>query len=146
MEPGHDLVYRKLAKLAECLVELESFRGITLEDYVADLRTKRAAERVLQIIVDTATSINAIIIASQGHPPPADYYGTFMKACDLRLIPRALADRLAASTGLRNRLVHEYDKVDDAIVHASIGRALEDYGEFVRSIAEFLDRKPGNDG
>ncbi|MBI2864002.1 MAG: hypothetical protein HYX94_05520 [Chloroflexi bacterium] len=51
-----------------------------------------------------------------------------------------LALRLAPSAGLRNRLVHEYDVLGDAIIHASLGEALDLYPQYVEAILSFLAR------
>jgi uncharacterized protein YutE (UPF0331/DUF86 family) len=53
-------------------------------------------------------------------------------------VPFALA--LAKSTGLRNRLVHQYEAIDSTIVHSAIAEALAQYTEYCRHITIFLDR------
>lgn len=40
---------------------------------------------------------------------------------------------------LRNRLVHVYQKVDDQIVHASLGDGLEDLGSFSQATARLVE-------
>ncbi|MGI8659819.1 MAG: DUF86 domain-containing protein [Thermoleophilaceae bacterium] len=52
-----------------------------------------------------------------------------------RLLDAGLAERMRALAGLRNRLVHVYDAVDDAIVHASLPEGLADLDEFSRAVA-----------
>jgi uncharacterized protein YutE (UPF0331/DUF86 family) len=49
------------------------------------------------------------------------------------------AERIAASAGLRNILVHDYNDLDRRIVHASIRSCLEDYREYVEKVDRFLD-------
>lgn len=39
------------------------------------------------------------------------------------VLATTLAERLAPAVGLRNRLVHQYDAVNDAIVLAAVGQA-----------------------
>jgi uncharacterized protein YutE (UPF0331/DUF86 family) len=46
---------------------------------------------------------------------------------DLGILSAELAQRLAPSAGLRNRLVHEYETLDDDRVLAAIDALLEQY-------------------
>ena len=61
---------------------------------------------------------------------PDTYYETFLQLGTLRVLPEDLAQGLAPSAGLRNRLVHEYDDVDDAIVYASVNEATKLYTDY----------------
>lgn len=53
-------------------------------------------------------------------------YGTNLDA--------ALAGRLRGLSGLRNRLVHVYDEIDDGRVHAAIGTGLPDLDAFAAAV------------
>ena len=57
--------------------------------------------------------MNAHLIAETGAPIPDDYYSGFVAMGDLGILSAELAQRLAPSAGLRNRLVHEYETLDD---------------------------------
>lgn len=46
---------------------------------------------------------------------------------EIKAIPMDLAERLAPSAGLRNRLVHEYDRLDHSMVLAAVAMAEEQY-------------------
>ncbi|MBA2316736.1 MAG: DUF86 domain-containing protein [Euzebyales bacterium] len=41
-------------------------------------------------------------------------------------------------TGLRNRLVHLYDDIDDRLVHEALGEGLGDLEDFATAIARLL--------
>ena len=60
----------------------------------------------------------------------------------LGAIDAALAADLAPAAGLRNRLVHEYDEIDDAIVHRSIPKAIDLLPRFVAQIDSYLSARP----
>ena len=62
----------------------------------------------------------------------------FVKLGDLGVLPRELALALAPSAGLRNRLVHEYESLDDAKVLASIGALLAQYPSYVQAVESYL--------
>jgi uncharacterized protein YutE (UPF0331/DUF86 family) len=56
------------------------------------------------------------------------------------VLPAAFALDIASSTGLRNRLVHQYEAIDHAIVHRAIVEASAQYTEYCHHITAFLDR------
>lgn len=45
---------------------------------------------------------------------------------------------IAPSAGLRNRLIHEYEKIDDSIVYKSIDKAILQYSEYMIKIKDFI--------
>jgi uncharacterized protein YutE (UPF0331/DUF86 family) len=45
------------------------------------------------------------------------------------------AASIAPSTGLRNRLVHEYEEINDEIVFNSIGKVLDMYKNYLKLIS-----------
>jgi uncharacterized protein YutE (UPF0331/DUF86 family) len=50
------------------------------------------------------------------------------------------ARRLAASAGLRNRIVHEYDELDQEKIFAALATALEHVPVYVRDVEQHLTR------
>jgi len=50
------------------------------------------------------------------------------------VIPAELAKRLAPAAGLRNRLVHEYDEIDDQIVLKAVSEARRTLRDYVAAI------------
>ena len=62
------------------------------------------------------------------------------EAAQAGVLSVAFALSLAQSTGLRNRLVHQYEAIDHTIVHSAIGEAITQYTEYCRHITTFLDR------
>ncbi len=137
-----EVVRRKLAHLDRYLEELEAQRGITLDRYLADAGPRRAVERLIQLIVETAVDINVHVATELEGRPPADYRRSFSAAARVGLLPADLADELAPSAGLRNALVHDYADIDDARVHAAIPLVLDGYGRYARAVQAWLDRQP----
>jgi uncharacterized protein YutE (UPF0331/DUF86 family) len=72
--------------------------------------------------------------------PPHDDYDSFIKTAQAGVLSVSFAVSLAKSTGLRNRLVHQYEAIDHTIVHSAIAEALAQYTEYCRHITTFLDR------
>ncbi|MDK2805503.1 MAG: hypothetical protein PWQ94_667 [Thermoanaerobacterium sp.] len=48
------------------------------------------------------------------------------------------AVKIAPASGLRNRLVHQYEKIDDKIVYNSVKMAIEDFSKYVDIISRYI--------
>ena len=137
-----EIVRRKLLHLDGYLGELEPYREITLDAYLALGGPRRAIERIVQLVIETAVDINLHVATEIEGRPPADYRESFRAAARIGLIPPALAGGLAPSSGLRNVLVHGYANIDDARVHAAIPLVLDGFREYAGAVLDWLDRRP----
>ena len=77
-------------------------------------------------------------LAELGGDGPEEYYGGFVRTGELGVLSPELARSLAPSAGLRNRLVHEYDAIDDGKVLASISTLLALYPRHLQAIEAHL--------
>ncbi len=134
------IVRRKLATMVEALSGLRPLAELPLESYRERYYERKAAERLLQEAIEAALDVNAHLVAELGRAVPDDYYGGFVKLGELGILPSALARDLAPAAGLRNRLVHQYDAIDDAKVLAAIGRALEMFPAYIQAVDAYLGR------
>ena len=136
----HELVNRKLSQIVEYLTVLAPLQGISYTDYLQQPLARYATERLLQLLVDTAVDINAHLTVELTGTPPQDHYDSFIKAAQAGVVSVPFALSLAKSTGLRNRLVHQYGAIDHTIVHSAIAEAITQYTEYCRHITTFLNR------
>ena len=134
------VVRRKLGHIMSSLDLLGPIRDLPLQEYRQRVWERKGVERVLQEAIEAALDINAHLIAELGQDVPDDYFGGFMKLGQLGILPQELAAALAPSAGLRNRLVHEYDTLDDAKVLASVGTLLDLYPRYIQAIEVGLIR------
>lgn len=128
------LVAGKLLQLTTCLRELSTVAGLPYHRFAAEPAHFRLAERDVQLAVDSAVVVNNHLIVEEGKVPPATYFETFIRLADLKVLPRPLARRLARTTALRNRIVHEYESVDLRIVHRSLREFVGDYRRYVDTV------------
>lgn len=136
-----EVVRRKLAHIAEALEALRPLARLSFSEYRDRLYERKAAERLLQVVIEAAVDANTHILVGLGRPVPVDAYGTFVGLGDAGVLEGGLATRLAPSAGLRNRLVHEYNGLDDRKVHGALGEALDGFAEFVAQVERFLERE-----
>jgi len=107
-----DLVTRKMLLIAADLRALEPLARHPLANYVASQTDEVLAERYLERIIGRMIDINYHLITEAGHPPPRDYFESFTQLGRIGVLSPEFAKQIAASAGLRNRLVHEYDAID----------------------------------
>lgn len=131
---------RKLSRIVENLSELKAVKGITVKEWRADAMRKAAAERWLHICIEAAVDFNSHVLVGLGHPAPADGYQSFIDlAKHTRIIDADLATKLAPSVGLRNRLVHRYDDLDDDLVLTGIGEAVRLLPRYVELASKYVE-------
>jgi uncharacterized protein YutE (UPF0331/DUF86 family) len=134
------IIRRKLGHIMTALGGLAPLAQLSVGEYRSRFYERKAAERLLQEAIEAALDINAHLIAEQGSEVPEDYHGGFIKMGEMGILQADFARSLAPSAGLRNRLVHEYDAVDDAKVLQAIGAILESYPRYVQAIEAFLGK------
>jgi len=135
------VITEKLILLRQYLGELSEIKDITFNYYMGNKIVKRGAERLLQLLVEVASDINGALLTMGDKTPPESYYESFIKAGKAGLIPDQLAKRLAPSSGLRNRIVHEYGEYKDSIVYKNIKSIHKNYSDYLRSINNYLQKK-----
>ena len=136
-----EIIRRKLAIITENLAALKPIETIAEEEYIRDIYKRKATERLLQELIEAAIDINSHIIVQTGNTAPDDYYESFIKAGELGIIPSTLAERLAPSAGLRNRLVHEYDLIEHSLVLEAVKMAEKLYPKYIQEIESFISGK-----
>lgn len=127
-----DRLQTRFELLGQYLAELRRLRDLDVARY---LREAYAGRYLVQVAAQTCIDIAAHVIASEGWRAPRDFGDTFAVLAEHDVITAALARRLRALAGLRNRLVHVYDRVDDERVHAALADGLDDIDRFVAAVA-----------
>jgi len=131
------LITRKINLIVRDLNALTAFGQMSLEDYQSDRVNEVAAERYLERIIGRMIDINFHIITELGHPPPKDYFDSFTMLGKLQVLPMAFSQKIASAAGLRNRIVHEYDELDEKKIHEALQDALQDIPQFIKHVNRF---------
>ncbi len=133
------VVRRKLRRIRGNIATLTTAtEGVDPAAYVGDELLKRAIERLLQETVDAAVDINNHLLKSVGQPPAEDYFGSFVQLGRCRIIDMDLAASLAPAAGLRNRIVHEYEELNDAVVLEAAKLARGQFSTYIAAIEKYL--------
>ena len=126
-----EVTKRKLVFLTQYLKDLNKYKKISDQEFK---KNHYEIERLLQLIIEAACDINSHLITRRLQKPPDDYYESFIELGNLNIIPKTLALKLAPSAGLRNALVHAYDKIDEKKVKQGIKLALIYFPKYVKEL------------
>lgn len=132
------LVAERLDSISLCCVDLEEFRPRSIDEYLADRRYRYITERALQLIIQAAIDINDHILSKLSPGNTLTNFDAFIELGKYGVINSEPAKQLAQSAGLRNRLVHEYNKLDPNQVFRAIDFALQQYPIYVQQVTAYL--------
>jgi len=136
-----DVLLRKLSYLRQLIADLSPYQNASVEE-VIDNHYK--IERIFELLVVTATDIVNHLL-SERDMVAATYRETFQLAAQQNLLPADLAERLQEAAGMRNIIVHLYERIDYAILRDSITPALNDFKQFVALFEQDLNTNINDD-
>ena len=135
------LLLYKLGDLQQYLGEIESLSNVDFKTYQTDFVKRHAVEKLIELIVEIASDINREFINSAGREPATTYFSTFEEMGEIGVLPKALVTKLAQTTGLRNRLIHGYEKIDHKIVFQGLKPFVRDYKQYFVLISDDLNKQ-----
>ena len=133
-----ELILRKLTDLEQYVTQVEEFRGITAEEYRTDWKTQRIVERTLQMAIEACTDVANHIIADRNLRMPSTYAEAFEVLAEAGILTAAQREAMVRMSGFRNLIVHEYARIDPAMVIRALRERLGDFGAFRAAILRIL--------
>ncbi len=129
-----DVLKKKLASMTMYLNDLMPLKDISYDDF---MKRHYEIERILELLIMTASDIILHLIASRDEPTPSSYRATFLRAGEPGIVTEELSKSLALGAGLkRNILVHEYAEIDYVLLHKSIPTAVRDFSAFLKEFSK----------
>lgn len=124
----------RLQLLSEYTAQLERLRDLGPDDYA---REAYAGRYLVQVAAQSCIDLAGHLIASEGWRAPRDFADGFTVLMERGILDEMLTGRLRALAGLRNRLVHVYDRIDDERVHAALTDGLADIDAFALAVTRY---------
>ena len=137
-----ELVERKINLILRDLADLRDLARLDQSEYLADFKNEVLAERYLERIIGRVIDINYHIITEQTLSAPTDYHDSFIRLAKLDILTRDDAARFAKLAGLRNRLAHEYNGIDETIVHQAAKQAVKELPEYIEAVKKYSSAQP----
>lgn len=107
---------------------------------ISNIEKLRTLERNFQLIVDAMLDINIHLIRELEFSSLDDLKSTFIILAEGKILPFDFAQKIAPVVGLRNMLVHGYEKIDNALFIDSFQKNRQDFDEYLRIINSFLEK------
>jgi uncharacterized protein YutE (UPF0331/DUF86 family) len=139
-----EIVLSRLRLITKYYNTLVEFNSLSLDEFLGDFRQQLIVERLLQLMTQAAIDINDHILSKLKSGKSYTNFEAFIELGKYQILTPELAKQIAPSSGLRNRLVHEYDDIDPNQVFMAISFALQQYPLYVRQINSYLIKLEGN--
>lgn len=121
-------------------MEIEPILSLPKDETVSSIEKLRTLERNFQLIVDAMLDINIHFIRELELGSPDDLKSTFVILAEGKIIPFDFAQKISPVVGLRNILVHGYEKVDRKLFIDSFQKNRKDFDEYLLLIDSFLNK------
>ncbi len=135
-----ELVTRKLLLIAADLEPLAAIAARGIAAYESSVVDQAVVERRLERAIGRMIDVNYHVLTASGQPPPPDYHSSFVRMAELGVFQPEFARQIARAAGLRNRLVHDYDDLDQRLVFEALGMALGEIPRYLAAVNAFLMR------
>jgi len=133
-----ELIYRKIKLISKDLKEIRLISYLSEKEYFAKSIWEIQAERYLERIIGRMIDINYHIITETGNPPPSDYFESFIELGKLKVLPEEFSKEMAPYAGLRNRLVHGYNSLDEKRVYQAMKKLMKDVPKYLQVLEKYI--------
>jgi uncharacterized protein YutE (UPF0331/DUF86 family) len=141
MAVNRELVERKISLILQDLENLRDLAQLDLSDYLTDSKNELVAERLLERIIGRMIDINYHVITEQTLSAPTDYLSSFTQLEKLNVLKGKDAVLFAKLAGLHNRLSHEYNGIDETIIHQAVKEIVAELPTYIEAVSSFISRQ-----
>lgn len=134
------LIKGKFKNLQEYLIEIEEILKSDDVAIIGDFRSLKALERNFQLAVDEVLDVNMYLIRELGLNTSDDFQSTFTILSESDILPNNFALRIAPAVGLRNALVHRYEKIDKDLFVRQVRKEYSDFVQYMRLIDNYIEK------
>ncbi|MEW6407342.1 MAG: DUF86 domain-containing protein [Patescibacteria group bacterium] len=141
MPIDRNLIIRKINLISRDMQKLRPLANLKLEEYLKKDEYEIIAERLFERIIGRIIDINYHLVSETSNSAPKDYFESFTLLSGLKILPYDFAKKLAQLAGLRNRLAHEYNGINEEKIYQSIKDFFNDIPVYLEKIKKFIDNQ-----
>ena len=138
----HDLVLAKAGLIRRHLRRIKEKGGVDLEAFLSDLDRQEVISFNLHLAIENCTDLASHIISEEGLGVPGSASEMFYLLEDSGYINSQLTEKMIKAVGLRNLIVHEYNKIDLTRLYDIVLKDTKDINDFIASIFRRLGISP----
>ncbi len=129
----------KLNLILERIADIEDWTSIEISDFAYDKKTRLAVYKAFQELAEAAFDIVAMA-CRDSRIISKDDYANVEALYHKNIIEESIKNALVESNGLRNRLVHRYNTLDDTTAFESIQNLLPYFKNFTEMMDKWLKK------
>lgn len=134
-----------LSKIERVSVALEELKILskeirTFEEYQSSLRTKASVERFFHIAIEGLLDLIKMIVTDMELGTFKSNYEAVQLLVQNKLLAQNFLSLIKKIIGLRNIIVHEYDKIDDEIIYSILKKNLKDLEKIFNAIKSIINQ------
>jgi uncharacterized protein YutE (UPF0331/DUF86 family) len=126
-----ETVENSLKKLYEIRKKVPDY-----EKYIKSWIYKDAAERNLHRAIEAIIDIGKMLISDKKLKIPESNREVFILLAENDLFPAEYLDLIFKMIGVRNIIVHSYDKIDDSVLYGILKKNLNDFKKILQILKE----------
>ena len=136
------LVATKIAAVRDATARVGAVLPESVEAFIADRTAREVITLNIFVAVQDCLDLAAHWLADAGWEMPETYADVFTALARHEVIPRELADRLAAAAAFRHLVAHQYGILDWRRVHGLATTDLGDLDTFCAILATKVREQP----
>ena len=134
-------VLQKLDEIANYIAETKQLLAFSDGEISKDIFKSHSAERLLQLIVDSMIDINQHFIKELNLKVSEDFQGTFYILGENKILSMAFARKIAPVVGLRNRIVHRYEELNQKLFLKTLRKNFPDFTKYLLLVRQYVKTK-----
>lgn len=140
MTINKELIFQKITQAEEQLSKARDVLRLSDKELLENDVNLSALERYFQLTVDSILGANNHIIKETDLKLADDLQSTFYILADGGVLPKEFSQRIAPVVGLRNILIHQYEKIDNKKFLEDFRKYNNDFDEYFKHITSYLDK------
>ena len=135
-----EVVVVKLQLINQYTEDLKQMRGMTRDEYVADMVTRRAVERTFLNLVQSCVDLAQHVRSAEDLSPSGTSKRELEALENAGVVTDAPRERMAEAVGFRNVLAHRYGDVDHHVVYDVLHDDLARFERFQTEVAKWFQQ------
>jgi len=128
------LILRKIERVETYLKQIIQKKDPGIEKFERDKDLQSIILFNLIQSIQTCIDIGTHVVSDSGWEMPGSQAEIFETLAENKVIPKQLSKKMIKMVGFRNRIIHEYEKIDLRIVYEIWRKNLGDVERFCKSI------------
>ena len=139
-EIDKEFIREKIKLAGEYLDEIKEFLKTDDKAIYSDLKSRYSLERVFLLLAEELIDINNYFVKTLELKPIEDLKSSFLALGEVNILPLDFAQKISPLVGVRNILVHQYEKLDFNLFLKNLRTNLGDFEVYFRHILTYIEK------